>query len=96
MIVVREVFQAKYGQGDSMVALFKEAQGKWLSEVPSRLLVDLSGRFFSVVVEIEVESLAEWEDRMAKMFAAPETADWFARITFFIDSGTPEFYTISA
>ena len=39
MILIREVFQAKYGQGDSMVALFKEAQGKWLSEMPSRLLV---------------------------------------------------------
>ncbi len=96
MIVVREVFQAKYGQGDSMVALFKEAQGKWLSEMPSRLLVDLSGKFFTVVVEIEVESLAEWEARKAQLFAGPETADWFARMTNFIESGHREFYTIAA
>ncbi len=95
MIVVREVFQAKYGQGDSMVALFKEAQGKWLSELPSRLLVDLSGTFFTVVVEIEVESLAEWEARMAQLFATPETADWFARMTTFVESGHREFYTIA-
>ncbi len=96
MILIREVFQVKYGQGDSMVALFKEAQEKWLSEMPSRLLVDLSGRFFSVVVEIEVESLAEWEARMAELFAAPETADWFARMTNFVESGHREFYTIAA
>ena len=96
MILVREVFQAKYGQGDSMVALFKEAQGKWLSEMLSRLLVDLSGRFFTVVVEIEVESLAEWEARMAQLFATPDTADWFARMTNFVESGHREFYTIAA
>ena len=96
MILVREVFQAKYGQGDSMVALYKEAQGKWLSEMPSRLLVDLSGRFFTVVVEIEVESLAEWEARMAELFSRPDTADWFARMTNFVESGHREFYTIAA
>ena len=95
MILIREVFQAKYGQGDSMVALFKEAQGKWLSEMPSRLLVDLSGRFFTFVVEIEVESLGEWEARMAQLFATPETADWFARMTDFVESGHREFYTIA-
>ena len=96
MIVVREVFQAKYDQGDSMVALFKEAQGKWLSELLSRLLVDLSGKFFTVVVEIEVASLAEWEARMAQLFATPETADWFGRMTTFVESGHREFYTIAA
>ncbi len=96
MILIREVFQAKYGQGDSMVALYKEAQEKWLSEMPSRLLVDLSGRFFTVVVEIEVESLAAWEARMAQLFATPETADWFARMTNFVESGHREFYTIAA
>ena len=95
MILVREVFQAKYGQGDSMVALFKEAQGNWLSEMPSRLLVDLSGTFFTFVVEIEVASLAEWKGRMAKLFAAPETTDWFARMTTFVESGHREFYTIA-
>ncbi len=95
MILIREVFQAKYGQGDSMVALYKEAQEKWLSEMPTRLLVDLSGRFFTFVVEIEVESLAEWEARMAQMFATPETAEWFARMTNFVESGHREFYTIA-
>ena len=95
MILVREVFQAKYGQGDSMVALFKEAQGNWLGEMPSRLLVDLSGKFFTFIVEIEVASLAEWEGRMAQLFATPETADWFARMTNFVESGPREFYTIA-
>jgi hypothetical protein len=29
MLVVRDVFQAKYGRGDELVALFKEIAGHW-------------------------------------------------------------------
>ncbi len=96
MIVVREVFKAKYGQGDGMIALFKEARQKWLSGLRSRLLVDVSGRFFTVVVEFEVESLADWERRVAELFAHPDAADWFARMTPLVDSGRREFYRVAA
>ena len=96
MIVVREVFQAKIGQGDGMIALFKEAQQTWLRDLGSRLLVDLSGRFFTVVVEIEMESLGDWERRMNELFARPDAADWFARLTPLVESGRREFYRIAA
>ena len=95
MILVREVFQAKFGQGDGMVALFKEARGKWLKDVPTRLLVDLTGRFFTVVIEIEVEGLADWEALMAR-FAGTDNADWFGRLAALVESGQREFYTIAA
>ena len=52
MILVREVFQAKYGKGDELVAIFKEARQQWLQGLATRVLADLSGSFFTVVVEI--------------------------------------------
>ena len=51
MILVRGVFQAKYGKGDDPVALFKEAHQKWPQGYADRILTDVSGTFFTVVVE---------------------------------------------
>lgn len=93
MIVVRGVFQAKYGQGGELVALFKEAREKW-KNYADRILTDASGRFFTVVVETEVESLAEWERRQAEIFAQPEFGEFFAGMTPLVESGSREFYNI--
>ena len=46
MIVVRSVFQAKYGKGDELVQLIKESKEIWPSERKYRLMTDLSGPFF--------------------------------------------------
>ena len=59
MIIVRGVFQAKYGKGGDLVALFKEAREKWPQQYADRILTDASGSFFTVVVETNVESLAK-------------------------------------
>lgn len=95
MILVREVFQLKYGQGDALPELFDEARQTFLRDLPARLLFDLSGTFFTAVVEIELESLADWERRMAELFASTEAAAWFARLLPMVESGRREFYTIA-
>ncbi len=94
MMLVRGVFQAKYGKGGDLVALFKEARQKWPQGYADRILTDVSGPFFTVVVETKVESLAEWERRTAEIFAVPEFGDWFARMTPLVESGHREFYNI--
>jgi hypothetical protein len=96
MMIVRGVFEAKYGKGGDLVALFKEAREKWPEQYADRILTDASGSFFTVVVETNVESLAEWERRSAKFFAQPEFGDWFARMTPLVRSGSREFYNIEA
>lgn len=94
MILVRGVFQAKYGKGDDLVALFKEARQKWPQRYADRILTDASGTFFTVVTETEVESLAEWERLRTEIFALSEFGDWFARMTPLVESGRREFYNI--
>jgi hypothetical protein len=96
MILVRDVFQAKYGSGDELVALFKEASEMSYWGGNQRLLTDLSGEFFTVVVETEVESLAEYERLRDEEFSKPGFADWFARMVPLVESGRREFYTIEA
>lgn len=96
MILVRNVFQAKYGRGDELVALLKEGREKLPTGVKfhQRILTDASGPFFTVVTEMEVESLAEWERLRAEAFALPEFGDWFACMTPLVESGRREFYNI--
>ena len=96
MILVRDVFQAKYGQGGDLVALFKEVKEKWpeSANYGYRILTDASGPFFTVVTETEVASLAEWERLIADVFSLPEFGEWFARMTPLVDSGRREFYTV--
>ncbi len=96
MILVRDIFQAKYGKGGELVALFKEARQKWPggAKYGYRILTDASGPFFTVVTETEVESLAEWEKLITEVFSLPDFNDWFARSLPLVESGRREFYNI--
>lgn len=94
MVVVRDVFQARYGHEGQLVELFKEARQKWPQGYGTRILTDLSGPFFTVVVETEIESLAEWEKRRDSIFARPDFGQWFARMMPLVESGRREFYSL--
>ena len=95
MMIVRDVFQTKYGQGGELVALLKEAQ----RDMPlgfQRILTDASGPFFTVVTEIEVANLGDWETLMAEVFSDPKFGEWFTRMTPLVESGRREFYNVEA
>ena len=96
MMVVRDVFQAKFGRGGELVTLFKESVSRWSQAHAYRILTDASGPFFTVVTEVEMASLAEWEQWMVHMFGLPEFTDWFNHALPLIESGRREFYTIEA
>jgi hypothetical protein len=98
MILVRDVFQAKYGKGGDLVALFKEAQARWpdATKYGRRILTDASGPFFTVVTETEVENLAAWEQLLAEVFTNPDFGEWFGRMAPLVESGRREFYNIEA
>lgn len=93
MIIVRDIFQAKYGKGSDLAALFKETKN-WSIQYAPRTLTDMSGPFFTVVTETEFESLAEFEQKSGEIFSTPEFGEWFARMTELVESGQREFYNI--
>lgn len=94
MILVRSVFQAKYGKGDELVKLLKEAREEMVPEYWERILTDASGPFFTVVTETSADSLADWERQRAEIFSQPKFGDWFARMTPLVESGRRDFYNI--
>ncbi len=93
MILVRDIFQAKYGKGGDLVALFKEARQTW-PDYGVRILTDASGQMFTVVTEEEAESIAAWERGLSEIFANPEFEKWFNRMVPLVESGRREFYNI--
>ena len=81
----------------SLVAAAIKASQSALAELHdgrARVLTDLSGPFHTVVQEIEVPSIAEWEQRRSEIFADPEFQKGQARLEGLIESGRAEFYTI--
>jgi hypothetical protein len=100
MIVVRYVFQAKWGKAGQVVEQFKQGEEKMRElageNIRFRILTDLSGPFDTVVQEIEVENFAAWEEFRARMFADPEFASMQSEEIFPFISGRAEFYTLEA
>jgi hypothetical protein len=98
MIVARQVFQAKYGRGDELVALFKEfnqrMQEGGAGRMRFRILTDASGPFFTVVTEAEVENFAAWESTFSEGMNQPWMGEWFGRMMPLVESGSREFYTL--
>lgn len=94
MIVVRSVFQAKYGKGDELVQLMKESDTIWPSERKYRMMTDLSGQFFRVITEADYESISAWEADIQKYFGDDRFAAWFERMMPLVESGTREFYNL--
>lgn len=63
MLIVREVFVAKPGCSSKLATLMRESvQAGWVGNC--RVMTDMTGDFNRVVLETEVESLAELEQRM--------------------------------
>jgi hypothetical protein len=100
MILVRLVFQAKWGQAQEVIDRFTQNAEMMRRivgpNVRARILSDLSGPFHTVVQEMEVESLAEWERIRAATFENPEFQEVQAGSDPPFVSGRTEFYTIEA
>ena len=97
-MIARQVFQAKYGRGDELVALFKEFNSRMQEEGGTaprfRILTDATGPFFTVVTEVEIENLAAWEGRFSESMDQPWVGEWFGRMMPLVESGSREFYNI--
>jgi hypothetical protein len=68
MLVIRNCFTAKPGNATKLAAQLKEASAAAKAS-KYRVLTDLTGEFNRVVLEFEVESLAEFE-ALQKDYAA--------------------------
>jgi heme-degrading monooxygenase HmoA len=98
--LVRDEFQCEAGQAQEFVTRFKEMAGSLEGHdviERARVLTDLSGRFDTVVVESEIESIDAYLAMMRTLFADPDFQARQAELgNTAYRSGTRTFYTIEA
>ena len=65
MILIRETFIAKPGMASKLAKMFKDMSADWGGK--ARVMTDLIGKYNTVIMEGEYESLAAWETEMKEM-----------------------------
>jgi len=101
MVVIRNVFRLKFGKTKDALALMKEGlaiQKRVLSDVEfsTRVLTDLTGPFYTVVLELTVPSFAAFEANAPKLFA---NSDWqanYQKMSPLVESGYREVFSVVA
>ena len=97
MVVIRNVFRLKFGKAKEGVALFKEGmanQKRLGSKFNARLLTDLTGPFYTVVLELTVPSLSAFETEAPRLMADKDWQSNYQKITALVESGYREIFTL--
>lgn len=98
MLIIREVFTAKPGQASKLAKLFKKGFG---GDANVRIMTDMAGNYNTVVVEMQVSSLAEFERQMEEYKSGkpdpkmdPKVAEEMSKYTEMYVTGRREIYKI--
>ena len=99
MILVRNVVRLKYGKAREAIALAKEGlaiQKRAITgvEFSTRVLTDVTGPFYTLVVELTVPNLASFETNAPRLFADKDWQANFQKMTPLVESGYREIFTI--
>jgi hypothetical protein len=96
MILVRDVFQLKFGKAREAKELWKEGAKLEAAHggMPSRAMVDLTGEFYTFVTEATYDSFAAFEKALRDVTANKEFHAWYQKFVPLVESGRREIYTL--
>jgi len=99
MIVIRDVFRCKPGMAKVLIEQFKKAMPLMMNDAEQtgnyRILVDAVSTYWTVVIESEAESLAEFEKRMSEMKPSPEAEKAMEGYMDNVDGGYREIFRVA-
>jgi hypothetical protein len=98
MLIIREVFTAKPGQASKLAKLFKKGFG---GDPNVRVMTDMVGDYNTVIVEMPVSTLAEFEKQMEEYKSGkpdpkmdPKVAEEMSKYTEMYLTGRREIFQI--
>jgi hypothetical protein len=97
MIVIRNVFRLKFGKAKEAVALIKEGaaiQKRAGANFSARILTDLTGPFYTVVLELTVPSLSAFESEAPRFMADRDFQANYQKLVPLVESGHREIFTV--
>jgi hypothetical protein len=101
MVIIRNVFRLKFGKAREAVALFKEGiaiqkrvgSGAGI-DFSTRLLTDVTGPFYTVVLELTVPNLAAFEGAAPRLMGDKDWQANYQKIGALVESGFREIFTL--
>jgi hypothetical protein len=97
MIVVRNVFHLKFGKAREAVAIMKDGlaiQKKLGSDLSTRLLTDVTGEFYTLVLELTAPSLAVLETTQPRIMGDNDWQANYQKFVPLVESGHREIFTL--
>ena len=96
MIVVRNVFRLRFGSAREARELWKEGAPLVARAMrgPVRVMSDLVGPYYTLVMESSHASLADYESAAGSGMADPEWKAWYARFVPLVESGYREVFSL--
>ena len=99
MIVIRNVFRLKFGKAKEAVALLKEGlviQKRVVTGVDfsTRVLTDVTGPFYTLVLELTVPNMTSFESYAPKLFGDKEWQAHYQKLGALVESGYREIFTV--
>lgn len=96
MILVRDIFNLKFGKAKDAKSLLEEGRelNKKYGFVNSRALTDLTGESYRLILESEWKGLADWENTMKKASADDAWQKWYQKFVPLVNSASREIMNI--
>ena len=100
MIIVRHVFHLKFGKAKEAIAIWKEimeaSKKSNLNSPEMRLLSDLSGDAYTLVMELHLKSLLDMNPSQVIWATTPEFQDLYEKFKPLCESASKEYYRIES
>ncbi len=97
MILVRDIFHLKFGKAKDAKVLLSDAKelNKKYGFDRSRALTDLvTNHSYTLVLESEWNSLADWESKMKEGLGSAEWQQWYQKFIPLVESASREILKI--
>ncbi|ADH64287.1 MAG: hypothetical protein K6T35_01390 [Meiothermus silvanus] len=96
MLLVRDVFQLHFGKTREALALIQEGRAieRRMGYPLSRVLVDVTGPYYTLVNESEFDSLGQLEAALGQMSQDAEWRQWYERFIPLVREGRREVYRV--
>ena len=99
MIVIRNVFHLKFGKIREALPIVKEGiaiQNRALAgkNFSSRILTDVTGPFYTLVLELTIPNLSSFESEAPRFMADKEWQTNYQKLTPLVESGYREIFTV--
>lgn len=96
MIVVRDVFRLRFGEAKEAIAALREGRevARESGYAVERITADLTGEFYTLVMESSFESLAAYEHALRAVSESEAWQESYRRLVPLVESGRREIFRV--